>query len=443
MPVQRPTACHAPRILACALALFLTGLVASAPRARASGYAVREGSADQTANAYAGDTAKAYDASTAFANPAGMVLLDQTQVEGDITAILPSFTFHGRDALAPGVDIPGRTGGSVVENAADLAYFAVISASPDLKFGIAVTAPFGQRVSNGADFVGRYQSLVSSIADYEITLSAAYRINRYFSIGGGPVIDYFKARLTQAINTGPTAALTGDPVADIHGDPQINMGYNIGAMLMPSDQLRFGIDYRSRIDRSLNASQTVSVPALLAQLSPLTAYELSFLDSEVHTKIAQPDNLSLGAYWQVTPKLAVMSDVQWTDWSLFRHLVLTSANGLPPNVTPENWHDTWFGSIGASYRVLPALLLQAGLAYDESPVNSGNRTTRLPDYNRFFSGLGLTWSAARNVDVTIGWNHLFAAGAEIDTSASPSAGTLTGKYDNHAESVALGANVRF
>ena len=41
----------------------------------ASGFALREGATDWMANGFAGETAKAYDASTAYTNPAGMVRL--------------------------------------------------------------------------------------------------------------------------------------------------------------------------------------------------------------------------------------------------------------------------------------------------------------------------------------------------------------------------------
>ena len=48
----------------------------SASPVLAAGVALREGSADWTANAFAGETAKAYDASTAVSNPAGLTSLD-------------------------------------------------------------------------------------------------------------------------------------------------------------------------------------------------------------------------------------------------------------------------------------------------------------------------------------------------------------------------------
>ncbi|MBV9813263.1 MAG: outer membrane protein transport protein, partial [Acetobacteraceae bacterium] len=174
------------------------GVAASAP-AWASGFALREGSADWMATAFAGDAAKAYDAATVWSNPAGMVRLNQSEIDGSLNGIFPTITFSGANFVGPTATTPGRTGGNLIEPAATGGVFGVWSYSPDLKFGIGSTAPFGQRVSNGGDFVGRYQSLVSSITDIAVIAAVSYRINDQISVGGGPVFDYFHARLTQAL----------------------------------------------------------------------------------------------------------------------------------------------------------------------------------------------------------------------------------------------------
>jgi long-chain fatty acid transport protein len=93
----------------------------------------------------------------------------------------------------------------------------VWSASPDLKFGLAITVPFGARLSYSPDFAGRYQSGVSSLTDVQISLAGAYRINEHLSIGGGPVIDILSTRLPQAIKLGPLSATFGDATADFNG----------------------------------------------------------------------------------------------------------------------------------------------------------------------------------------------------------------------------------
>ncbi|MBV9655221.1 MAG: transporter [Acetobacteraceae bacterium] len=408
--------------------------------ARASGFALREGSADWMANAFAGNTAKAYDASTAYNNPAGMVRLDQNELDASVNGIFPSIHFTGTNRVGPALT-PGTTDGNLIEPAATAGTFGVWSYSPDLKFGFGATAPFGQRVDNPTDFVGRYQSLVSSITDISFQLSAAYRVTDRFSIGGGPVIDYFNTRLTQAQNIGVNA-LTGDPVGNAYGD-DVGIGFDIGAMYQIDEGTRAGINYRSRISHRVSGSQYVYVPPLLAIGSPATAALLSRLDSSANADVTLPDNVSVGLYHDITPRWAVMSDLQWTHWSLLKEITVVPTSGAPTTNLPQNWQSTWFVSIGTNYRVLENLMLQTGFSYDQSPVRDLYRTTRVPDSDRYNLGVGLTWSVLPNVNLQAAYLHTFFASAPINSSASPSAGVIQGKYSVDANSVSLGATVKF
>jgi long-chain fatty acid transport protein len=322
--------------------LGVAGAFAGSGRAQAAGFALREGSADWMANAFAGQTAKAYDASTGFSNPAGMVRLNANESDASVNGIFPSATFSGANFVGPGRTTPGVEGGNLVQSAATGATFAVWDFSPDLKFGFAATSPFGQRVTNPTNFVGRYQSLVSTITDLNFSIAAAYRVNEHISVGGGPVVDYCNARLTQAVNIGVNQ-LVGDPVADLHGD-NVAAGFNLGAMYQFNDNTRVGLDYRSRITHTINGTQSVFVPPLLAAASPTAAARLRFLNSSASTQITLPDNVTLGFYHQVDPQWAVMADVQWTHWSLLRNVVVVPSNGAPATVLPENWRNTWFAS---------------------------------------------------------------------------------------------------
>lgn len=421
------------------------GLCAAAAltRAEASGFELREGSADWMANVFAGDTAKGYDASTVWSNPAGMVRLNQNEIDGSVNGIFPNSTFSGANFVGPGRTTPGTTSGSLIEPAATPGLYGVWSLSPDFKLGFGLDSPFGQRVSNPSNFVGRYQSLVSSISDVSFTISGAYRINDQFSIGGGPVIDFFSSRLTQAINIGVVSALTGDPDADLHGD-NVSAGFNLGAMYQPSPNLRFGIDYRSRIHHDISGTQSIYVPPALGALSPLATAQLAFLNSPASTKITLPDSVTFGAYWQVTPQLALLSDVAWTDWSLLQNINIVPGNpGVPGSTIQENWRNTASVSIGANYRLTPALLLQGGFGFDESPVTDQNRTSRIPDSNRYEIGIGAQYDILPNLTLQVAYAHVFFASAPVTTQASATSGILTGKYSNAADTASLGVKYRF
>ena len=416
--------------------------VAATNQARATGFELREGSADWMANAFAGDTAKAYDAATVWTNPAGMSRLNQSEIDASVNGIFPSINFSGANYVGQGATTPGTTGGNLIQSAATAGIYGVWSVNPDFKIGIGADAPYGQRVTNPSDFVGRYQSTVSAITDEAFTISASYKINEQWSIGGGPVVDTFNARLTQAINTGPYAAL-GDPAADLHGS-NVGVGYNLGVLFQPTQDLRFGLDYRSRIQHDISGTQSIFIPPAVSLFAPPLAAALATQTSSASTKITLPDSLTAGVYYQATPKLALLSDIGWTDWALLQTInIVPSSPYAAPSTIAENWHSTVNVSVGANYLLRPDLLLQCGFAFDQSPVTDSNRTTRVPDSNRYDLSIGAQYEIAANVTVQVAYAHVFFASAPVNSQASATSGVLVGSYSNSANTAALGVKVRF
>ena len=98
----------------------------------ASSIALREGSADWSANAFAGESAKAYDASTAFSNPAGMTRLNWNETDLSFTLVAPSSNFSGTNTIG-GQITPGSQGGHYAQPFVIPSVFAVWNASTDLK----------------------------------------------------------------------------------------------------------------------------------------------------------------------------------------------------------------------------------------------------------------------------------------------------------------------
>ena len=416
--------------------------VAATNQARATGFELREGSADWMANAFAGDTAKSYDAATVWSNPAGMARLNQSEIDATVNGIFPTINFSGANYVGQNATTPGTTGGNLIQSAATAGIYGVWSLSPDFKLGFGADAPYGQRVTNPSNFVGRYQSTVSSITDEAFTISGSYKINEQWSIGGGPVLDTFDARLTQAINTGPASVL-GDPAADLHGS-NVGVGYNLGVLFQPTQDLRFGVDYRSRIQHNISGTQSIFIPPAVGAFAPSLATALFSQNSAASTKITLPDSVTAGVYDQATPKLALLSDIGWTDWALVQSInIVPSSPFAAPSTINENWHSTVNVSIGANYLILPELLLQGGLAFDQSPVTDFNRKSRIPDSNRYDISIGAQYQIMANVTVQIAYAHVFFASAPVSTQASATSGILVGSYSDSANTAALGVKVRF
>lgn len=411
--------------------------------AHASGFGLREGSPDWIGTGTAGDEAKAYDASTAWTNPAGMALLEDDQFDGAISLIAPAIHFRGNATTPDGLPVDGSQGGNDIAPAAAGVNFGVLTLGPNWRVGFSVTAPFGERTAYPEDFVGRYQGLVSSITDINFGLAVSYKVNDHFSIGGGPSFDYFDARLTQALYAGQLSQFTGqDPIADVHGN-SLGVGYNIGILYRLDDATRIGADYHSRIRHSITLSQTVSIPAIYGALDPGIVPVLQAVNSAATTSITLPDDLAVGIYHQMTPRLALVGSVQWTDWSLLNTINITPTNGTPGTVIQERWRNTWLVAAGANYQLTNKLMLQGGAAYDESPVDDNNRSVRVPDADHYDLGAGVQYQLLPAARLELGYLHVFSHGGNINNSATASAGTIIGRYDISDNSVTLGLHVVF
>jgi long-chain fatty acid transport protein len=423
--------------------LAISGAALISESAHAAGFQVRAGSPDWAANAFAGMAAKGYDASTAWSNPAAMTLLSDDELEGGLNAIVPVVQFTGEN-LVGSLPTPGVTGGNAATAGVAASLTGVWSASPDLKFGFSLEDPFGQRQSYPFDFVGRYQALVASVTDIELGLVGAYRINDHISIGAGPIVDYFQARLTTAVNIGPLSALAGEPSADLHAH-NWSAGYHLGALYEFDEGLRAGIDYRSRIREDLDGEQRFSIPPLVATLSPPLAGLLEAGNGPAHTSITLPDVLTTSGVWDINAEWTALATAAWTDWSLVQGLSVMGASGQTTTV-PLKLRNTWLGSLGANYRPapMPGLMLQAGLGFDESAGTDSTRSPRLPGRDLILLGVGFTYEIMPNASLQAAFLHEFGVGPNaINYSLSPSAGTLIGSYSTSASVISLGVNWRF
>jgi len=108
---------------------------------------LRENSAAALGNAFAGAAASAEDPSILANNPAGMTALRGNQVSGDLTVVIPSASFSGMGLNATRQPIDGGPGGNGGGARPVPAAYGAYDASPNLKFGLAVTAPVRSRLA--------------------------------------------------------------------------------------------------------------------------------------------------------------------------------------------------------------------------------------------------------------------------------------------------------
>jgi long-chain fatty acid transport protein len=249
------------------------------------------------------------------------------------------------------------------------------------------------------------------------------------SVGASLQIEYVDALLTSAIDfgtLGASARIPGavpaqqDGFADLEGD-DVGVGFALGLLAEPWKGTRFGIGYRSHIDRKItgDAQFVLDDSGIGARLASASR---AFTDTGLKAEVTTPESLSVGAYHDINDKWSVMGEVAWTNWSRFKELRIRFDNpAQPDNLTEQDWHDTMFVAAGDTFRPNDHWSLRAGVAYDQSPVPIRTRTPRIPDNDRLWVSFGLTYAPFANLEFGFGYTHIF-----LDDSTSQLFATAPG-----------------
>lgn len=445
-------------VLVCAL---------GASEAQASGFAIRENSAEALGTAFAGNASSADFLSTIFNNPAGMTHFTGDRAQIDASLILPSSRFEGgATEFCPHCDpltgfttlgtapISGEGSGNAGQAAFVPAGYVMHSFSDDLKFGIALTVPFGLSTIYPSDWVGRYFGVRSALQTIDFNPNIAYRVNPWLSIGGGVSAQYMNADLTQAIDQNGIVGAPPVPFGPfpdgrlrVHGDDW-GFGFNGGILLEPMHGTSIGLTYRSRVRHTVDGSADFTGIAGPLALSPLLQ------SSSARATIVTPDSADLSITQNITDQFHVAMDVQWTDWSVFKSLGVLRTSGPLANTnlsptTPENFRNTWFVALGGTYNWDEHWTFRAGVAYDETPVRSQFITVRLPDADRFWLAFGVGYKFSPGFSVDLGVAHIFMRDSNLNSSVNStlfqpgSIDHISGKFTNQVDLISLQTRFRF
>ncbi|WP_156777007.1 OmpP1/FadL family transporter [Nitrococcus mobilis] len=436
---------------------FMTiALAASVGTAAASGFQIREQSAKALGNAMAGASAGAEDASYMAYNPATIGHLPENQLTGNLSYIDPEIRLkHANASTALGTPIQGPTDDGDV-NALVPALTAKWRLNEKFDLGLGVYSFWGLKTDYNRAWIGRYHAVDTSLTTVAINPVLAFKPTPQLSVGAGLIAQYANARLTNAIDFGTIGAAQGLPGANpgnqdgfarVTGDDW-GFGFNLGALYELTPNTRIGIAYRSKVEHTLKGKASFDPDQAGIANTLGAALGGAFTDTVGKADLTTPATASLGVLHQATKRLALMAEVQWTNWSEFGRLVVKFDNNTPNSVTDNDWQDTWFASIGASYRLTNRWLLRAGLAYDQTPIpDPRHRTPRIPGSDRKWLALGTTYSPVANFDITGSWVHAFLSDADSNLKAgdegNSARGNLTGTYKVSADVFSLQAAWRF
>lgn len=353
--------------------------------------------------ASAGTAARAEDASTIYANPAGMTRLEGDQFTAGAQLLYGKAEYElDGNGLLNGGD-PGNIVGWLPGGSA----FYSHSISDDLKVGIGAYGNFGLALDFGDSWAGK--NLVDKTALMAMTIqpTIAYRINDHWSLGAGMTANYGFFKLERD-------RLSGGDTNQI--DHNWAYGARLGLMYEPTNKTRIGLVWNSEVEYEFNVDSTLTIGPI-GPIGPITT------TIPMAAGVKAPQQVMTSIYHRLNDDWAVMGNLGWQDWSEFADTTI-EVNGVTSssNLALE---DTWHVAAGAQYTLDAQTKLNAGVAFDTSMYKHQSQTSfALPNGDTWRLGLGMQYALSSQSDLGVAAEY-----ARSEDSSTQSA-LISGGYDN-------------
>lgn len=377
-------------------------------------------------------TASIYDISAIYFNPAALTSLKGNSISLGATMIAPTTTYTSPNKLAARKEnqlfnLPNFYIGSYWEEK-KLAY----------GFGFYVPFGLGSKWSDTGPF--RYEATYTDLKVLNFNPSVAYRLNPYISIGAG--INYEKIFVTYN-KQNPWTIFGGiaDGKTDITGDGS-GLGYNLGVQFSPTEKIKIGIAYRSRVNIEIRGSVKISD---ISGSAPLSAFGSSDYISDVSLPLNLPDTLSIGLSYQLFDRFIMEFDLDWTGWTSYKNLQFNYTDEKPPFLTDttiqKKWKNVLAFRTGFEYSFNENIKARGGYAFDPNPVPEDTFEPRITDSNRHQLAIGTGFIFGKFV-VDIAYMALFFENRTISNNDIGSPLTnVNGTYKSFSH--LTGANISY
>lgn len=123
-----------------------------------------------------------------------------------------------------------------------------------------------------------------------------------------------------------------------------------------------------------------------------------------------PQTFGIGMAWNITPEFMVAADIKQLMWSqVMKDFILTTeipAYGMSQTQSmPQNWDDQTVYSIGAQYKITPAIALRMGYNYGANPVPSDTLNPLFPAIIEQHFTLGAGWQIDKSNSLAIAFTY--------------------------------------
>jgi len=312
--------------------------------------------------------------------------------------------------------------------------YGIYKINDKLNVGLGVVTPFGSTVTWGNEWAGRYSLNELSLAAIVIQPTVSYKISEKIGIGGGLSISTGSVSLRRSV---PLEAQNGqENYALLEGSATPAIGFNLGAYYEVNEKISLGINYRSKVDLTVEGGDaTFVVPSLV---------QSQFQAQKFDATLPLPSVFSIGAGIKASEKLQLALEWNITGWSAYKELKFdydAPVLGSTETVSDRNYKNSSVFKLGAEYMATESLALRGGIYYDQTAVEDGYITPETPDSNTLGYTLGLGYTVGERFTIDV--HYLLVDKAERENVAAPNSGGLDGTFESGANIFGFGLSYKF
>ena len=393
--------------------IFLTaalGSVVLLPGTAAAGtlYFPEMSNASEAGYAGAGMVARANDAGTAFSNPAGMTLFDESEMLAGATLVYIDAGFStNNDNTADGKS------GSVNKNILPMGSFSYVRPISDkLKLGVSVHNYFGVAFDMPEEWVGRYSLTQIALIAPQVQPALAYKVNDWLSVGAGAALTLGYLRDKQRVQS----VLPGGEDGKLRiSDADLAVQYNVGIMLHPWEHTRIGFRYLTETDLDFEDAPDISGVEL----------PIDRPNKKLQLGVKMPRTIDAAIHHQWNDRLALLGSVGWEEFSRFGKVQVGLDNTDVSTTLDADFRDVWTFGVGAEYQYKPDWELTAGAAYASSYSTDRTRPISVPLGPQYRYGVGFKHTRSDNRIVGGGLTWLWGGNLPIKETSAGVAGKYT------------------
>lgn len=314
-------------------------------------------------------------------------------------------------------------------------FFALTPEGSRWSFGAGLYAPYGASIEWPQNTGFRSVATAARLTYVRMNPVVAVKLTRNLSLAGGVMVDFADIKLEQGLLR---TAAPFENYFRFRGNGW-SVGYNLGALWQPCDQLSLGVTLRSSTTVDFTGNTTFEQQPIIQSTRLPADIEMKF-----------PLTVAGGISFRPAPKWNVEFDATYTDWSSLGSLTIQQ-QGTPPYPVQQdipvtmNWKASWLFALGATRYLDNGWHVSAGYAFNQNSVPDDYYSPLAADLDRHFFSVG-AGHKGRRFDVDVAYQFGYGPARTV-TGSTPSSqpGLFAGqtadgtyKFISHAVLVTVG-----